>query len=136
MANPIDANNVVQWVGVPGVQTALGVQPGFLTARTDMTGAPPVTPPVAFNVKQGDDHGRLIVTNSGLQWEDVSNRTRSRSWLYSELKGVDRKENQIIVRPYHGDEYKFTSSALMDDVIYNAIADRIISARPAAVPQP
>ncbi len=123
MMNPLDTNSVVQWAGLPTTTT--------LTPQTDTQELGAQQGNVSFDVRRGDDNGRLVVTPSGIDFVDISNRTHSRHWNYSELKGVERRNNnEIVVKPYQGDEYKFKTSTMMDQAIYNTIADRIVAARP------
>ncbi len=118
--NPAYAETFARWAGVP--------LNGPRTDTAEMGGQPGT---VMFNVRHDDDNGRLVVTPVGIDFNDISNQSHSRRWTYTQLKGVDRKNgNEIVIRPYQGDSFKVKTTQMMDDVIYNAIADRIVAARP------
>ncbi len=124
LLDPAAVNPLIGWVGVP-------LAPGSIRTDTVELGGRQMQS-VMFDVKHDDDTGRLIVTPAGIDFEDIANRSKSRHWGYAELKGVDRKDDgQIVIKPYHGDEFKVkTTSRAMDDAIYSSIADRIVAARP------
>jgi hypothetical protein len=86
---------------------------------------------VIFNVRHGDDRGKLLVTANGVQFEDVSDQDHSRAWSYAEIKELKREdENKIKIEPRAGGSFEFrVEGAGMSDTVYEAIADRIVAAR-------
>lgn len=122
--NSENAAEVVRWIGVPG--TSVGTDTAALGARPGSE---------MFPVMYNNDTGRLVITPSGIDFEDITNRAHSQHWTYGELKGVQRMTgNEIAVKPYHGDTYKFTTTQMMDNAVYNSIADHIAAAQSAGQP--
>jgi hypothetical protein len=86
---------------------------------------------VFFDVRYDDDYGKLIVTEEGIHFEDVSDVDESRSWNYSQIKGLERKgDDEIEVKPHSGDSFKFrVESPGMVDTVYRTLADRLVASR-------
>jgi hypothetical protein len=83
-----------------------------------------------FDVRHKGDHGKLIVTSRGLEYEGISDAKRSRSWTYSQIKELKRDGDDIKIEPYSGDSYEFEMKGkAMSKEIYQTIADRIVAAR-------
>ncbi len=123
LTDPGYADRVVHWIGVP-------VSGAYPRTDTQDLGARQEPGTAEFDVRRDDDPGRLVVTPAGLEFVDLKDRSHSRRWTYSELKGIERKNGDtIVVHPYSGDNVKFKTTRMMDDAIYNAIADRIVAAR-------
>ena len=79
------------------------------------------------------DNGRLIIGPDRVSWQDLAHADRSRTWSYSQIKELkrDKDDNAVKIQPYSGDEHKFKlRGPLMNDTVYNMIAERIIAARP------
>ena len=79
------------------------------------------------------DNGKLIIGPDRISWQDLAHANRSRTWNYSEIKELkrDNGDNAVKIQPYNGGEHKFkVQGPLMNDTVYNMIADRIIAARP------
>ena len=75
------------------------------------------------------DNGRLLVGANRIEWQDLKNTSKSRSWAYSEIKEFKREGNELKIKPYSGDSFEFkVNGRMMSDDIYNAIADRIVAA--------
>lgn len=96
------------------------------TTATTATGAADVI----FDVKKGDDHGKLVVTSNGVSFENLSNAGKSRSWSYSQIKELKRDGSYVKIEPFSGDSYEFrVNGPAMSDAIYQTIADRIVASR-------
>jgi hypothetical protein len=86
---------------------------------------------VIFNVRHGDDRGKLLVTAQGVQFEDVSDADHSRGWSYAEIKELKREgDNKIKIEPRSGDSFEFrVEGPGMSDTVYEEVAARIVAAR-------
>lgn len=125
VTDPNTPNLIASWVGMP--LTAIGeasrVVPGGTTTFTSAT---------IFDARYHGDRGKLIVNDTGLNWQDLSDASRSRSWSYAQIKELkrDKDENAIKIEPYNGEEHKFKiAGPFMTDTVYNMVADRVVAAR-------
>ena len=86
---------------------------------------------LAFDVRYHDDRGKLVVGDSGLRFEDISDAKHSRSWTYAQIKELKREGgNEIKIEPFSGDSIEFhLDGPAMSEAVYNTIADRIVAAR-------
>lgn len=85
-----------------------------------------------FNIRHDDDTGRLLVGDTGLAFEALSNARKSRRWSYGEIKEFKRDagDRQFKLKTYGGEDFKFRLvDRDMSTDVYNLIADRIVSAR-------
>ena len=79
------------------------------------------------------DNGKLIISPDRISWQDLAHADRSRTWSYSQVKELKREksDNAVKIQPYNGEEHKFKiQGPLMNDTVYNMIAERIIASRP------
>ncbi|MCU1339204.1 MAG: hypothetical protein JWO19_4785 [Bryobacterales bacterium] len=88
-------------------------------------------PQTVFDVRYHDDRGKLVITDSGVRFEDISNAKHSRTWNYAQIKELKRNGgNEVKIEPYSGDSYELQAEGpFMSDAVYNTIADRIVAAR-------
>jgi hypothetical protein len=76
------------------------------------------------------DRGKLVVTSTGLNFEDLEDADHSRSWTYAQIKELKRDGNKIKIKPQDGDSAEFhLESAAMTDTVYDTIGDRVAAAR-------
>lgn len=84
-----------------------------------------------FDVTHDGDRGKLVLGADRVSFENVSNASKSRSWAYSEIKELKRDGEELKIEGYRGDSWEFkTQGRAMSDSIYNAVASRIVAARP------
>jgi hypothetical protein len=79
------------------------------------------------------DNGKLIIGPDSVSWQDLAHAGRSRTWSYAQIKELkrDKDDNAVKISPYSGGEHKFKiRGPLLNDAVYNMIAERIIAARP------
>jgi hypothetical protein len=118
--NPEDPRMIADWVGMPLEGSAVGGR-----SRTELV---PVTV-TEFDVVHSGDNGRLLVGANRIEWQNLKNTSKSRSWSYSEIKSFKREGNELKIKPYSGDSFEFkVAGRMMSDDVYNAIADRIVAA--------
>ncbi len=79
----------------------------------------------------GDCQGRLMVTDSGLNYESISDLSHSRKWDFSDIKTL-KLENpyRLRVEPFNGNGYSLQLQGQgMDSKVYKSLVDRITAAR-------
>ena len=96
--------------------------------------APPAQPGSAadmvFDVRNGDQEGKLILKETELAFESLTDARHSRRWKYSEIRELSRRKKEFTVRPFKGDRYAFQfKDKKLRDRIYNLISERIVAAR-------
>ena len=86
---------------------------------------------VIFDARYHDDRGKLILTTTGVNFEDLSNSKHSRSWSYMQIKELKRNSgNEIKIEPFSGDSYELhLEGPAMSDAVYKMIGDRVAAAR-------
>lgn len=125
--NPESAALIANWAGMPLAGT---VRETYTTVERSRVEEAPVTA-TQFNVRHDDDEGRLVVGQYGIEWHDLKNASKSRTWNYGDIKEFKRDKNssELKLKPYNGDEFSFkVEGRWMTDDVYNMIADRIVSA--------
>ena len=85
---------------------------------------------MTFDVKNGDQRGKLIVRDDAVSFESLSDATPSRRWAYSDIKELTKDSNEVKIEPYHGSKYEFQFvNPAMRDTVYNMLSDKIVAAR-------
>ena len=84
-----------------------------------------------FDVRQGSDRGKLVATEKGVNFENLSDAKHSRSWTYSQIKELKRQNgNEIKIEPFNGDSLEFRVDGQgMPEAVYQTLANRIAAAR-------
>jgi hypothetical protein len=83
-----------------------------------------------FDVRHKGDRGKLVVTSTGINFEDLEDADHSRSWTYAQIKELKRNGNEIKIEPHDGDAAEFrVEGQAMTDTLYQAIANRVAAAR-------
>jgi hypothetical protein len=139
MTDPDMANSVIQWVGLPVVTSA---RSQTTITQVERNGTSTVTRAVngtaravEFNVVHdhaaGNCSGRLIVAPQSLEYVSISEDGHSKKWTYDQIEEFERnrEENKVIVETRNGPDETFKLNGVMDDVVYNAVVDRIVDAR-------
>ena len=123
MPDTSSASSFVHWMGVPVT--------GF-EGEADRTAVPPTTrvTDVRFDVKNGDQRGKLIVGPDQLVFESLTDANHSRRWKYSDICEFKHNDHEIKVEPYHGDKYEFQfQNKAMLQTAYDMISNEIVDAR-------
>lgn len=83
-----------------------------------------------FDVRNGDQTGKLILGETELAFESLTDARHSRRWKYADIRELSKKKSEFTVRPFKGDRYDFQfKDKKLRDRIYNMISDKIIAAR-------
>jgi len=129
MPDQNSASEVVTWMGVP-VAAMSGEAAREAQDSMPLSTANPNVKEVWFDVKNGDQRGKLIFHADSVSFESLSDAKHSRRWTYGEIKELNRKGNEVRIEPYHGDKYEFQfKDPAMRDTVYNMLSDKIVGAR-------
>jgi hypothetical protein len=124
MPDTSSASSFVTWMGVP--------VSGF-NGEADRAALPPTTTRVSdvrFDVKNGDQKGKLIVAPDQLVFESLTDANHSRRWKYSDIREFKHNDHEIKVEPYHGDKYEFQfQNKAMLQTAYDMISNEIVDSR-------
>ena len=84
-----------------------------------------------IDVRNGDQKGKLLVRNTELQFESLTDAKHSRTWKYAEIRTLEKKVFKAMrVRPFKGSRYDFQfDNAGNRDRIFNLISQKVIEAR-------
>jgi hypothetical protein len=85
---------------------------------------------LVYDVRNGDQQGKLLIKDSELAFESLSDAKQSRIWKYSEIRELSRRGKDLRVRPFKGSRYDFQfKDRKLRDQIYDQISQRILAAR-------
>ena len=102
------------------------------------TAAPPQQPApsdsmansMVFDVRNGDQTGKLVLRETDMGFESLSDARHSRKWKYAELREISKKRKELSIKPFQGSKYAFQfGDNAMRDRLYKLISDRILAAR-------
>jgi hypothetical protein len=83
-----------------------------------------------IDVRNGDQRGKLMVRQSELAFESLTDGKHSRTWQYAEIRSLEKKRKEIRVKPYKGSRYDFQlPDDKVRDRLYDIISKKIIDAR-------
>lgn len=84
-----------------------------------------------YDVRNGDQRGKLMLKQDELAFESLTDGKRSRNWKYAEIRTFEKKgKKELRVRPFKGDRYDFQlPDRKLTDQIYQQVSDRIVQAR-------
>ncbi len=90
-------------------------------------------PGTTYDVRNGDQQGKLMIGDADLSFESLTDAKHSKTWTYTEIRSLEKKRKQLMVRPFKGSRYDFQlSSNQMRDQLYDAITAKILAARAQA----
>ena len=85
---------------------------------------------MTVDVRNGDQQGKLMLRQDELAFESLTDAKHSRSWKYAEIRSLEKKRKEVLVRPFKGSRYYFQfPDNKMRDQIYDAVSQRILTAR-------
>jgi hypothetical protein len=86
---------------------------------------------MVFDVRNGDQEGKLMLKETELAFESLTDSRHSRNWAYSDIRELSRKgRKELRVRPNKGSRYDFQfKDRGMRDNLHKLIAERILAAR-------
>jgi hypothetical protein len=96
--------------------------------------APPAQAQIAsdmtYDVRNGDQQGKLMIRDTDLAFESLTDAKHSRAWKYADIRSLEKKRKEIRVRPFKGSKYAFQfKDNGMRDKIYDEVTQRILTAR-------
>jgi hypothetical protein len=110
---------------------------GFTLTAVRPASAAQAAPPaeqtnMTIDVRNGDQQGKLMLKDTELAFESLTDARHSRTWKYTEVREVSRRRKELVIRPFHGDRYQFQfKNKEARDRIYGLVSDRVVAARQA-----
>lgn len=113
-------------LGLALLATTAGVQ----TASAQGAPAPGS---MTWDVRNGDQQGKLMLSDATLSFESLTDAKHSRNWKLTEVREISKKgRKDMRVRPMKGSTYDFQlKDGKLRDEIYGAVSARVIAARQA-----
>ena len=89
--------------------------------------------PTVIDVKNGDQRGKLTISDTALAFDSLTDAKHSRTWKYSEIRTFEKRIIKgVRVRPFKGSRYDFSFDNIANrDRIFTLISQRIVEARRA-----
>ncbi len=82
-----------------------------------------------FDVRNGDQTGKLMLKANELAFESLTDSRHSRTWPYAQIREVSRKKKELRIKPQKGSTYDFQfKDAKLRDRIYDMISSRVVAA--------
>ena len=87
-----------------------------------------------WDVRNGDQKGKLILADAGLSFESLTDAKHSRNWKFTDIRELTKKgRKDMRVKPFKGSTYDFQiGDGKRRDQIYDMISQRVIAARQSA----
>ena len=82
-----------------------------------------------FDVRNGDQQGKLIVREAELSFESITDGRHSHTWKYTEIRGLSRKMRGFRVQPISGSAYDFQMGRELRDRVFALIEAKVIASR-------
>lgn len=83
-----------------------------------------------YDVRNGDQNGKLVIGDTDVQFESLTDSKHSRRWKYTELREVSKPKKELRIKPLKGSRYDFQfKDGKQRDEIYKLITDRVLAAR-------
>jgi hypothetical protein len=132
LLNPNSYDVISSWAGMPMRTTGTYGEAARSQNETATQAAVPPQTEYSFNMKSGDENGRLVIGANNIHWYSLSNPGHSHRWPYASIKSFtrDRNDTEVELTPYNGPSYRFrfTGGPSMTDEVYNMVGDRIVAA--------
>lgn len=94
---------------------------------------PAVDSTMIFDVRNGDQQGKLMFKETELAFESLTDARQSRNWKYAEIREVSKRKKNLRIRPFKGSTYDFQFKKSQErDKIYDMVATRVLAARQGA----
>lgn len=85
---------------------------------------------MTFDVRNGDQTGKLMLKETELAFESLTDAKHSRTWKYADIRSVEKPKSELRVRPFKGSRYAFQfKDKKLRDQLYAQISQRVITAR-------
>lgn len=93
--------------------------------------APLPSAETVIDVRNGDQKGKLLIRESELAFESLTDAKHSKTWKYSDIRTFEKRIwKGIRVRPFSGSRYDFQfDTGESRDRIFNLVSQRVVAAR-------
>ena len=87
--------------------------------------------PTVIDVRNGDQKGKLTISDTELAFDSLTDAKHSRTWKYSEIRTFEKRIIKgIRVRPFKGSRYDFSFDSIANrDRIYSLASQKVVDAR-------
>ncbi len=83
-----------------------------------------------FDVRNGDQNGKLMLKDTELAFESLTDAKHSRNWKYADIRSVEKPKSELRVKPFKGSRYDFQfKDKKLRDRLFTMISDRVVAAR-------
>lgn len=90
----------------------------------------PMAPGATYDVRNGDQQGKLMIRDSEIAFESLTDAKHSRTWTYTDIRSLEKKRKELRLRPFKGSRYDFQLNGnQMRDQLYDMITAKILAAR-------
>jgi hypothetical protein len=87
-------------------------------------------PSMIFDVRNGDQTGKLMIKDTELAFESLTDARHSRTWKYADIRSLEKPKSELRVKPNKGSRYDFQfKDKKLRDRLYAMITDKILAAR-------
>lgn len=89
--------------------------------------------PTVIDVRNGDQKGKLMIGESDIAFESLTDAKHSRTWKYADIRTFEKRIwKGIRLRPFKGSRYDFQfDSGANRDRIYTLVSQKVVEARRA-----
>lgn len=106
------------------------ISSALATAQNAPSPLPPAN--MMFDVRNGDQQGKLLIKDQTVAFESLTDAKHSRTWKYTDIREIARGGKELRIQPFHGDKYAFQfKDKKMRDQLYDMISQRVVEARQA-----
>ena len=90
----------------------------------------PMAQGATYDVRNGDQQGKLMIRDTEIAFESLTDAKHSRSWAYEGIRSLEKKRKELRLRPFKGSRYDFQLNGnQMRDQLYDMITAKILAAR-------
>lgn len=125
------------WAGTLAMAGLMVTGAGVVAARLDAAAASQAVPSMtdaSWDVRNGDQKGKLMLKSTELAFESLTDAKHSRNWKFADIRELTKKgRKDMRVKPFKGSTYDFQiGDGKRRDQIYEMISERVIAARQSA----
>ncbi len=101
-----------------------------MAALGGQTAAPAPDGTTIVDVRNGDQTGKLMIKDTTLAFESLTDAKHSRTWPYAEIRSIEKPKSELRIKPFKGSRYDFQfKDKKLRDRLYEQISQRVVMAR-------
>ncbi len=110
---------------------AASLVPALASAQNAALQSMPGT--MIFDVRNGDQNGKLMIKETDLAFESLTDARHSRNWNYADIRELSKRKKELRIKPKKGSSYDFQfKDSKLRDRIYDLISAKVLAARQGA----